>query len=469
MKSATRRYSVIIPVVFISLFCSNNFYAQDIFTIDVDTIQYLQEIRYCPGYDSIRLISDPDYLIPVWGIDDDTTQADVIYIPNGFAKEVALIDSSNLSIFVVFRMVPVTADSSEIDIDVNCMDNQVELDATSTFVTTGNLTYSWEPQDGLDDGTKVNPVATITEDIVYKVTISSDRGCTEIRTFNISMGTAPVPEICIVDVNEDNKNVVYFDKAALEGVDSIYVYKETIVTDNYEKIGAVDFEAPSFFVDPASNPVVQANKYLLRTIDLCDQVSEGGEPHKTMHLSILQGQNDSWILIWENYEGFVPSTYYIYRGTTPDNLELIGTSTASNTQYSDFTAPAGYVYYQIEIVKPGNCISAKKSISADDYVISRSNMSTNNKNPFGINDVTQPALITVYPNPTHDLLTITTGEQVKNGISWEIHDSSGKKIRSGSAGYGERNIDVSYLDQGLYIFSIRMEDGSTGHCIFVKD
>gem|GEM_PF-6395672 len=64
---------------------------------------------------------------------------------------------------------------------------------------------------------------------------------------------------------------------------------------------------------------------------------------------------NTWNLIWEPYQGFVVSSYNIYRGTTPNQLQLIGTISGVNTQFTDLTPSAGYLYYQVEVVAPYAC------------------------------------------------------------------------------------------------------------------
>ncbi|MEJ7780610.1 MAG: PKD domain-containing protein [Daejeonella sp.] len=61
-------------------------------------------------------------------------------------------------------------------------------------VATGsNLTYKWTPSTYLDKDDILNPVTTPTEDITYTLTVTSDKGCTEIA--EISIKVLKFPEV----------------------------------------------------------------------------------------------------------------------------------------------------------------------------------------------------------------------------------------------------------------------------------
>lgn len=55
-----------------------------------------------------------------------------------------------------------------------------------------------------------------------------------------------------------------------------------------------------------------------------------------MHLTINQGMGNTWNLIWQPYQGFVVSSYNIYRGTTPNYINDV----TPHFNFSVFPNPA---------------------------------------------------------------------------------------------------------------------------------
>jgi len=91
-----------------------------------------------------------------------------------------------------------------------------------------------------------------------------------------------------------------------------------------------------------------------------------GTPHRGIHVMINRSVGNGWNLFWAQYEGAIVETYRIFRGTTPDNLTLLQEIPGSQTSFTDFTAPAGDVYYAIEyntVYSPSNAPSARVNVA----------------------------------------------------------------------------------------------------------
>jgi len=261
------------------------------------------------------------------------------------------------------------------------------------------------------------------------------------------------PSICLVSVDSTNKNSIYWEKPVSNSIDSFFIYKETNVTNIYKKIGAVSYNDKSIYIDTASFPFIQSNKYEVSLKDTCNFESYKSIPHKTIHLTINQGQNNSWNLIWEHYEGFEVSTYYIHRGTNSKNLQLIGTTAGSSSQYTDFTAPTGFVFYQIEVVSPTQCDFSDLKSTLTSINTSRSNIATNS--PNGIEEITvQSKLLSIYPNPFNDRIFIEFKSQDLINGSIEINDLAGKRIKTIDIKFVKTEINTHDLNNGLYMLKI---------------
>ena len=337
-----------------------------------------------------------------------------------------------------------------------------QLDAvTSNYTGSGTLTYSWTPAIGLDNSTILNPKATVTDNTAYTVTVLTPNGCQSGDDITVSMRPMNNPNICMVGVDDNNKNMVIWEKLVSTSIDSFYIYKETNVTDVYQKIGAVAYSDISMYVDPLSRPEIQSNKYKISIYDNCDLESDQSPFHKTMHLSINQGQNNVWNLIWESYQGFTVSTFNIYRGTNRTDLQLIGTSPSSNTQFSDFSAPAGHVYYQIESVNPGACNPQKKSANvllSESYNATRSNIATNN--PTGMNEnLTDLGEISIYPNPAKNEITIEFNQNSSTSRIVKILDLNGQIVKKVFLHSNKTILNTETLNSGIYIVHIKTDEG----------
>jgi photosystem II stability/assembly factor-like uncharacterized protein len=318
------------------------------------------------------------------------------------------------------------------------------LNTTTNYTGTGLLTYSWLPSTGLNNPNIANPIATINSNQTYTVTITTPNGCSATDNVNVSIIPMNAPEICIVGVDSSNKNMIVWNKPVSSAIDSFYIYRESGTTNVYAKIGAVSYNSLSVFVDGNSYPDVQSNKYKISIFDDCTLESAQSDYHKTMHLTINQGTSSNiWNLIWEPYEGFTVSSYNIYRGTSPDTLHQIGTVLGGSTTYTD-NAPAGYVYYQMEVISPNYCNPTRL------YNSSRSNIATNN--PNGITVIDNAAdLFSIYPNPANDKIEISVSQ--KSQI--EIMNAGGQVLKSMKINNNHASIDISYLANGVYIVKVK--------------
>ena len=315
-------------------------------------------------------------------------------------------------------------------------------------------TFQWDPATGLDNPNIQNPIATPSQITTYTVSATAQNGCVATSSVTVSVIPMQAPEICIVSVDQNDKNVVVWEKPLSDVIDSFYIYKETNVTNIYQLIGVVSYADISIFTDNSSNPNVQSSKYQITFNDVCGLETAKSEPHKTMHLAINQGVGNTLNLIWEPYLGFEVSTYNIYRGIDPLNLSLIGSTSGTSTQYSDQNDHPGVLFYQVEVVSPNPCDPSRS------YTTSRSNVADNQGVGIQNHDPSNGADIKVYPNPATDLLTISSenGSTIHNV---KIYDLQGKLILNIQNDYSK--IDISQIKSGLYIIQITTESQDQYH------
>jgi hypothetical protein len=298
----------------------------------------------------------------------------------------------------------------------------------------------------------------------------------------------PLPKLCMITVDDNYHNEIIWNKI---GENAIFnIFREGQQSGNYNLVASIN-NGTNSWTDTESNARIRSYRYKISGVDTCGKESALSFAHKTMHLTINAGVNNSWNLIWTAYEGTEYSTYNIYRAKGnaqgPGTFELIGTMPGGNTSYSDFTAsPGGYVYYMVEILLNEMC-----SVSKSGSTI-KSNIATNNPG-VGIASTALSNQISVYPNPTTGELTIdastgsatnwTLSELVLSKVEVvEVFDVYGRKVGGifplrhsesseesqtmhTAGGRGSLKtadgvtINISHLSAGLYFVKIQTEIG----------
>ncbi|MDD4991291.1 MAG: T9SS type A sorting domain-containing protein [Paludibacter sp.] len=401
---------------------------------------------------------------PSTGLDNDTIANPLSTITSDITYTITVTTPSGCSTSknATVKVNPLTVNAGT-DKIVNS-GSAILLHVNTNYTGARALKYKWSPSTGLNNDSIASPTATVITNTNYTVTITTPNGCT--GSDNIFVGITPMakPEIGIVGII-NNKNRIVWNKPVSTGISSYNIYKETTVSDVYEKVGNVSYDSLSVFVDNQSAPDVKSNKYKISVIDKSGLESPQSNAHKTMHLSINKGQNNAWNLIWEPYEGFAVSTYNIYRGTSPNSLNFLDATSGSSTQYSDITASAGDVYYQLEVISPSLVSPTKvpgdnQKVKEEEstittalvsYSSSRSNVATNVLS--GTTKISDEKNICIYPNPVKDELWIS----FEGGSKFDIVDLMGVVVFSGNL--NESNIvRTSGLSQGVYLMRFKQKN-----------
>lgn len=352
--------------------------------------------------------------------------------------------------------------SAGADKSVTCGE-KVQLSVASTnYSGIIPLKYKWTPSKGLNNDTIPNPMATVDTNTSYTLQVTSPSGCLATDDVAVNLISMTKPSINYVGINKENKNILVWTKPSSGKINSFNVYKETNITNSYLKVGNVSIDSASVFVDQNSNPDVQSNKYKISVLEACGSETVMSDSHKTMHLSINKGINTVWNLIWEAYEGFPVSTYNIYRGTSTSNIQIIGSLSGSNTQFSDYTAPVGNVFYQIEAVSAA-LASVKQFYSvvkskAETTYSSRSNIASNTNGINGFFDLKEiSGGFTLYPNPTNTTVRVIIDDYNLSNLKLYIYNSMGQLLKIYDNIANKQQIDVNYLSEGMYMIVVESD------------
>lgn len=152
-------------------------------------------------------------------------------------------------------------------------------------------------------------------------------------------------------------------------VTGVKVLKETTVNGRYAQVAQLGADERQY-VDELSNPSVKSARYaILFTTTYGETVQS--DAHQPIHVMINAGAGTSWNLNWCKYEGRDIETYRILRGTSPDNLVHVADVSGNMSSYTDFSAPAGTLFYAVEIIADN---SAAYTRSRAAQRVSRSNV-----------------------------------------------------------------------------------------------
>ncbi len=308
----------------------------------------------------------------------------------------------------------------------------------------GTQTYSWS--NGVTSEDLVGCEAG-----VYTLTVE-DGGCSVIKDIEIPSIMPNVQEICIVTVDSlTGNNLVVWEKEPTDNISHYNIYRETSWPGNYQLVDSVFYNDMSEFYDPTADPRVRSWRYKISAVDVCGNESSLSPEHKTIHLTINHGLNGSYNLIWDDYEGFSYSTFYIYRYMYSTGWVMIDSLPNTLHSYTD-TPPFGYgLNYVVRINAPNACIPTGTSkAQGGPYSQSTSNIEDDLITHQANNNVSK---IKVYPNPNNGLFTLELPNDKETTIL--AYDIMGKLVYKTICQTKKQQIDIQNLDKGVYVFEVK--------------
>ncbi len=260
----------------------------------------------------------------------------------------------------------------------------------------------------------------------------------------------PVQQICKVSTDYTiNRNIVLWNK------DSVYtgnyeVQRETTTMNIYSTIGVVAATDSSVFEDTISNPIQQSFKYRIQTSDTCSNLRYGNA-HKTIHLLTSYNTFTGYPQLgWSPYQGFNYYTYYIYRGTSPQTLNLYDTISASFTSYTDVSPLVGANYYSIAVTPSSPC-----------YPWRLMDLSFSNVAPVMATSVEEigEALLTIYPNPSKGIINVSFGNNIVTGKLSFVDITGRQLLMNMLQNTVQFQLDASSFAAGFYYVVLETETG----------
>ena len=338
-----------------------------------------------------------------------------------------IIVTSNLSLTAIFAidMHQVTLTVNDVTYGYVLGDGQYPYGSTVDVVA---LPYNGYYFRGWDNG--------VTNDTIV-LTLTQD------TSFAAFFAPAIVPSLCMVSVENDHNMLMWEKEQTVAGYN---IYREGNTSGVYEQIATIPYDSLSTWVDTSSRPRTRSYRYRLSAIDVYGHEADLSDIHKTMHLTINQGMGNQWNLVWTEYEGADYTTYVIYRGTDPSNLQIIDIMpSGGNSTYTDDLAPAGDVFYQVGIMLTTPCNPTK----SENVVLS--NVATNSTT--GIFNV----IVTDLQVFAYNGQLVVSGECHIKDV--QIYDISGKLLKTAKVDGNNTVVDISDFATGIYIVCANTANG----------
>jgi Leucine-rich repeat (LRR) protein len=215
---------------------------------------------------------------------------------------------------------------------------------------TGSYTYLWS------NGETTQSIDSLAMGS-YSVIVTDTAGCSTTLSANVTLATSPAinmfPEICYITVDSaTGNNKVIIKPMANLLTSKFIIYKESSA-NIYSPIDTINSNILEH-LDISSNPMAQSYRYKISVLDTCSNESVKSDFHKTIHLTMSLGLNGEVNLLWNNYEGYQPSDYLIFRSVNNGAMNQVGILPGTNLAFTDLTPPSGILNYQVRAIAP-NC------------------------------------------------------------------------------------------------------------------
>jgi len=289
-----------------------------------------------------------------------------------------------------------------------CENSMVQLNAPAGY------TYYWLPATGLNDASIANPVATISNDIEYVLTITDGVGCT--ATDSISITAYPLPIISFAA-----------DTAVCENA---CLPLTPIVGGNLQSI--------------LWSPAATLNDNTIYNPTACPTTNTS---YTAIVTDINQCTASSAIMVTVNALPNIPTISYSF-----------GTLTSSSADTYQW-------YVDNNIISGANTMSILV-VGNGDYTVevSNSNGCTAVSDPLtvyidDVKNIRNAEIITIAPNPVFDALQVTLSSNEQNAKVSIFNAAGVKVLEKNNVNNKMVMIDVKNLSAGIYVVSVQTGTG----------
>jgi len=294
------------------------------------------------------------------------------------------------------------------------------------------------------------------------IVVRDNNGCEFlIDDLNVEIPIPDAPTICFITTAEAGSgNIVQWASLASDDVVAYNIYRETNALDSYDYLGSVD-PSTTQFIDTDADNSVRSYRYVVTVTDACSE-SLYSNAHKTMHLTVNEGNLGQINLIWDGYEGIDYKSFKIYRGASPDDMELLAQIPAYAYTYTDMNPSPATQYYQVRIDASASCETQASSNGKIAKLSGSSEIGSNIVTRYG-----EAGNLRVYPNPGTEVVNIRFDA---DGDTYELQliDAKGRVVKRQSNILQEVSLDRGQLISGIYTVVLRSKAGKTmyGRVVF---
>ena len=294
----------------------------------------------------------------------------------------------------------------------------------------------------------------------YWLTVT-DGNCMTMLNANIPFNYPQNQELCVVTVDPTTTtNLVVWEKVQTSGIDHYNIYREGFVADDYQLVDTVLFNDMSEFTDPIANPVSRSWKYKISAEDACGNESTLSDAHKTIHLNINLALGGNINLIWDDYEGFEYTTFYINRHTSAEGWITIDSLPTYIHSYTDSPTDLYGLWYSVTVASPGQCVpTSLNKASGGPYYQSSSNIEDEGAIDTKTTIISDNYKISLFPNPNNGRFMIGLEKTVSGSVT--VLDISGKVVLLDQFIDQNKWVNNNILESGVYLIKIKIVNNGT--------
>lgn len=303
---------------------------------------------------------------------------------------------------------------------------------------------------------------TVTQGGEYKVEVTNEIGCpyaTEPVTVTIKQPFNG-EQLCYVTVDKaTGKNKLLWTKTPDKNTAFFDIYKNDV--NGYIKIGTVPFNDAPKFIDHTSQPNTKTDKYSIRAVDHCGNVSPLINAHRTVLLQSSLGTNGEVNLIWNKYDGVEVRKVTIFRGPHVDTLAAITELSGQEDRYIDRNPVKREHVYVLGVELITNCSAEDLNarLASASAVVFSNALSLK---PSGLSDEIKESNkgLHIYPNPVKQEARITIAPKYAAPFTLQLYNATGKVVQRQIITTHESIVYRNNLPVGIYQALIQSRDGS---------
>jgi fibronectin type 3 domain-containing protein len=337
-----------------------------------------------------------------------------------------------------------------------CGQNTGAIDA-SYWIPSGDPVQSitWS------NGAATEDIANLSANNYICTLTVANTGCRAIKGWNVPVVAPLRQDICIVTVDSlTTTNLVVWEKVQPVGIVYYNIYRETSIQGQFVLIDTVQSTNLSIFNDVVASPNERSWSYKIGAVNACNVEGPLSQPHKTIHLDLVDNGGTNVTVNWNAYEGTQFANYTLWRYTDLLGWQSIASIPNTVLSYTDnipFSTPG--LDYLVEFALTNPC-SAEK---AQDFNTVRSNRERGQFAPgegtgVSSNSVEENYLnaIQVYPNPTNGKIVLI--QEGNEDLSYTLYTLSGQVIQTVNSTQTQTEMDLNSLNNGMYLIVLKMND-----------